>query len=62
LTAGFVLKGTVTHIENSSQLWNTNYYVTRALYIGNMLYTVSNTEVKINNLQDLSLVKTIDLN
>jgi uncharacterized secreted protein with C-terminal beta-propeller domain len=62
LTTGFVLRGSVTHIENSSQLWNTNYYVTRALYIGNMLYTVSNAEVKINNLQDLSLVQTISLN
>ena len=62
LTAGFVLKGTVTHIENSSQLWNSNYYVTRALYIENILYTVSNAEIRINNLQDLSLVKTIDLN
>lgn len=61
LTAGFVLKGTVTHIENSSQLWNTNYYVTRALYIGNMLYTVSNAEVKINNLQDLTAINEISL-
>jgi inhibitor of cysteine peptidase len=63
LAGGLVLKGTVTHIENSSQLWNTNYYVNRALYIGNMLYTVSNMKVKINDLQDLNTtVKTIDLN
>ena len=62
LTNGFVLKGTVTDIQNSTQLWNPNYYITRSLYIGSMLYTVSNAEVKINNLQDLSLVKTINLN
>lgn len=62
LTNGFVLKGNVTHIENSTQLRNTNYYVNRALYVDDMLYTVSNMKVKINNLQDLSLVKTIDLN
>lgn len=62
LNGGFVLKGTVTHIENSTQWWNNNYYVQRTLYIDNTLYTVSNAKVKINSLTDLSPIKTIDLN
>ena len=59
---GFTLKGTVTHIDSTllnsqGQLTNSmNYYnsqnqwITRSLYIGNTLYTISNAEVKLNNL------------
>ena len=47
---GISLKGIVTHSD-------VNYYgsnVLRSLYIGNHLYTVSYTQVKANNIDDLS--------
>jgi inhibitor of cysteine peptidase len=69
----FTLRGTVTHL-NASELNNqghlintTDYYstqnkwITRSLYIGNTLYTVSNAEVKLNSLTDLSPIASINL-
>lgn len=47
---GISLKGVITHSDD-------NYYmsdVMRSLYIGNHLYTVSYTQVKANNIDDLS--------
>jgi len=47
---GISLKGVVTHSD-------VNYYgsnVMRSLYIGNHLYTVSSSQVKANNIDDLS--------
>jgi inhibitor of cysteine peptidase len=72
LDKGFVLKGTVTQIENgsttsyggyySSYLWeNSDYWITRALYIGNTLYTVSNGRVQLNSLQNFAEIAKIDL-
>ncbi len=73
LDGGFVLKGTITHIDSSllnsqGQLINSNDYyqtqnewITRSLYIGNTLYTISNSEVKLNSLSDLSQIGQIKL-
>ncbi len=70
---GFTLKGTVTHIDSSllnsqgqisnySEYWNTqNHWITRSLYIDNTLYTVSNSEVKLSSLIDLSEIATVNL-
>ncbi|MCL5877540.1 MAG: beta-propeller domain-containing protein [Candidatus Bathyarchaeota archaeon] len=70
---GFTLKGTVTHIDASllngqgqissySEYWNTqNQWITRSLYIGNTLYTISNSEVKLSSLSDLSEIATVNL-
>lgn len=71
--SGFQLKGTVTHL-NATQLnaqgqlkdtnsyWETqNQWITRSLYIGNTLYTISNSQIKLNNLQDLSAIATVNL-
>jgi inhibitor of cysteine peptidase len=72
--SSFTLKGTVTHINatilnNQGFLINPNdYYTTqnqwisRSLYIGNILYTVSNSQVQLNSLNDLSKIATINLN
>ena len=69
----FTLKGTVTHLDasllNSTGYLNdsNNYYttqnqwITRSLYIDNTLYTISNSEVKLNNLTDLSEIATVHL-
>jgi uncharacterized secreted protein with C-terminal beta-propeller domain len=70
---GFILKGTITHIDstllnsqgqltNSNDYYNTqNQWITRSLYIGNTLYTISNSEVKLNNLTDMSQIAQIKL-
>ena len=70
---GFTLKGTVTQL-NATQLNNQGYltdsstyynnqnnWITRSLYIGNTLYTISNAEIKLNSLTDLTQIAEIDL-
>jgi hypothetical protein len=72
LTGGFELRGEITHQENAT--WqepypqpfpyygvDSNYYVNRALYIGNTLYTISNSRVQLNSLDNLSLTAKVDL-
>jgi uncharacterized secreted protein with C-terminal beta-propeller domain len=73
LDSGFTLKGTITHLDpsllnsqgqltNSNDYYNTqNQWITRSLYIGNTLYTVSNSEVKLNSLTDLSQIAQVNL-
>ena len=73
LDDGFVLKGTVTHIDASllnsqgylkdtQSYYNTqNSDITRALYIGNTLYTFSNAEVKLTSLTDMKQIAAINL-
>ena len=69
---GFTLKGTITHLDatqfdsngflnQTSTYYSTqNNEISRALYIGNTLYTFSNNEVKLNSLTDL--VQTAEIN
>ncbi len=69
----FTLKGTITHINASllnsqGQIINTmdyyttsNQWITRSLYIGNTLYTISNSIVKLNSLNDLSQIAQVNL-
>jgi uncharacterized secreted protein with C-terminal beta-propeller domain len=61
LAQGFALKGTVTHVDDGAQVQNTTCWVKRSLYIGNVLYTVSDIRVKMNSLEDLAFIKEIDL-
>jgi uncharacterized secreted protein with C-terminal beta-propeller domain len=67
LDDGFTVRGGVTHIENSTELMKSGYYfsspyaVTRALYIDDLLYTISSNRVKVNSLVDLSEVAVVDL-
>ncbi|KYK20881.1 hypothetical protein AYK21_05435 [Thermoplasmatales archaeon SG8-52-2] len=66
---GFTYKGRITHMteeeKNNSEYWwywyNSYSYITRSLYIGNVLYTISSSMVKMNNLEDLSEIKSLDL-
>jgi inhibitor of cysteine peptidase len=69
----FTLKGTVTHLEasllnstgylsDSNNYYTTqNEWITRSLYIDNTLYTISNSEVKLNSLTNLSEIATVHL-
>jgi uncharacterized secreted protein with C-terminal beta-propeller domain len=56
-----MLRGTITHIENGN-VHNASNYVTRALFIGEVLYTISNSKIKMNSLADLSKIKELNLN
>jgi hypothetical protein len=72
LTSGFTLRGTVTNL-NSTYLDNQGFVnesstydfqndiITRSLYIGNTLYTVSNAEVVLTNLTDMTQIAQVNL-
>jgi pyrimidine operon attenuation protein/uracil phosphoribosyltransferase len=59
LSDKLVLKGNVTHQETS--VLNGNYWIQRALYIDNVLYTTSNVKVKMNSLEDLAFINEVEL-
>ncbi len=61
LGGGFLLKGGVTHIDSGSVSSNSGYWVQRSLYIGNVLYTVSDRKIRLNSIDDLRLLNEIDL-
>lgn len=61
LTSGFTLRGNITHQDNSGQQYDGSYWIKRALYIDDVLYTVSDKMVKMNSLIDLSLLKEVIL-
>lgn len=56
-----MLKGAITHVENGD-VYNASYHVKRALYIEEVLYTISDSKIKMNSLWDLSEINVIDLN
>ncbi len=68
LENGFEYKGRITHqTEEESQQTSEYWYwgssstdITRTLYIGNVLYTISGAMVKMNNLDDLSDINSVD--
>jgi inhibitor of cysteine peptidase len=61
LSDGFALRGNVTHQENSIGGWESSYRVKRSLYIENVLYTMSDKKIKMNSLEDLALLREIEL-
>jgi uncharacterized secreted protein with C-terminal beta-propeller domain len=64
---GIEVRGTITHMDDNADLLNKNYYfgyqyeVQRSLYIENVLYTISNMKVKMNNLETLAEIGTVEL-
>jgi len=63
---GILYRGGITHLRDGADLknsyWQYNEYVVeRTLYIGNVLYTVSDRIVKLNNLGSLDLLTEIEL-
>jgi uncharacterized secreted protein with C-terminal beta-propeller domain len=60
---GIIYRGGITHLRvNDTPNWNNQAsFVTRSLYISNVLYTISNNYVKLNNLNDLNEISTINL-
>jgi inhibitor of cysteine peptidase len=76
LNGGFEVKGNVTQLssdilanlaQNNEYYYygydnGYNYWITRSLYIGNTLYTISDARVQLNNLDNMALIATVDLN
>jgi len=64
--AGIRLAGNITHIESSAEPEQDYYFyssfsVTRSLYIGDVLYTISNAKIKMNNLENLEYINEVEL-
>jgi len=55
------LMGTITHIENGD-VSNYTRHVKRVLYIGDVLYTISDGIIKMSSLTDLSDISVLSLN
>ena len=61
---GFDLKGIITHEKNfnkKSSYYYSNSKLLRGLYVDNNLYTVSETAVKVNNLDTLELISELKI-
>ena len=65
---GFVLKGRVTHVDDENEFKEGGYYyygggdsVKRSLYIGDVLYTLSDSLIKMNSLGDLEELNKVSL-
>jgi len=67
LDAGLRLEGKITHIENIAEPEKDYYYfyssfsVTRSLYIGDVLYTISDAKIKMNSLENLDYINELKL-
>jgi inhibitor of cysteine peptidase len=76
LTNGFELQGNITQMDNAAALMNDpalitrssyqwidyNHFITRSLYIENVLYTLSETRVQLNSLDNFRQIARIELN
>jgi len=67
LDAGIGEKGKITHIENIAdpeqayQYFWSPFVVTRSLYIDDVLYTISDAKIKMNNLENLEYINEVEL-
>lgn len=61
LSDGLVLRGNVTHLEDGINIGDSSHWVNRALYIEDVLYTVSDKKIKMNNLEALAFLNEIEL-
>jgi hypothetical protein len=67
LEQGLVLKGRITHLEEStnpskgSDYLYSSYHIVRTLYIDNILYSISSKKIKMNSLEDLGEINEIML-
>jgi len=66
LKGGFTLKGKVTHYDTNEAFQKSGQYfyggqgeITRSLYIGNVLYTVSQSRLQANDLATLATLKVL---
>jgi len=59
---GIVLRGQITHAENAGDLdyYQSACHVKRALYMGDVLYTISDKKVMMHNLETLDEINQIE--
>lgn len=66
LEEGFELKGRVTHYDDDDVFKKSGYYfsgdssIKRSLYIEDVLYTLSNTRLQLNDLSNLERLKVLE--
>jgi len=60
LEQGFRLKGNITH-QNGADHFESGMEVKRILYIDNVLYTMSDKKIKMNNLENLGEINEVVL-
>jgi inhibitor of cysteine peptidase len=64
---GLQIRGRITHIDDLSDLEQGYYYyyspfaVERSLYIGDVLYTISQAKIKMNSLETLDPINEVEL-
>jgi len=64
---GLQLRGRITHIDDPSALEQGYYYyyspflIERSLYIDDVLYTISQAKIKMNNLENLDYINEVKL-
>jgi uncharacterized secreted protein with C-terminal beta-propeller domain len=64
---GLQLRGRITHIDDPSALEQGYYYyyspysIQRSLYIDDILYTISEAKIKMNNLENLDYINEVEL-
>ena len=58
---GFKLKGVITHEKTKATYYYSDSKLLRGLYIDNNLYTVSETMIKVNELESLKSVSELQL-
>jgi len=68
LEDGFEFKGRITHYEDNETFLKSGYYlygggfnIQRSLYMDNTLYTISNSMIKANNLDNLDEINSVNL-
>jgi inhibitor of cysteine peptidase len=67
LGQGIQVKGRITHIDDPSDIEQGYYYsysplsVQRSLYIGDVLYTISNAKIMMNSLDNLDYINEVQL-
>jgi len=64
---GIMLRGGITHVDDPADPeeyyyhWWSPYSVTRSLYIGDVLYTISEAKVMMHSLEDLTYLNEVEL-
>jgi len=65
--SGIVVKGRITHLPDNGDLirsgdyFDSSYAVKRSLYVGNVLYTVSDKKVMMSDITTLERINEVDL-
>jgi inhibitor of cysteine peptidase len=55
------LEGRITHLDSGTSISDQTYWITRTLYIQDVLYTISDRMVKMNSLVDMSQAGQVQL-